>query len=401
MAIARTHTKLNILVNYLFYLSLSIELFLMLIEKSEISFPYESYVFRLTFAITLLAVILMKHSKKEWIILCLTWVFTAVCYKLTGKNELLRYATFIMASRDVNIEKTMKYIFYVCIIGYTTIILLSLTNVLGDIYIISDFGRGNTEELRYVLGFGHPNSLFSSAYVILLLWIWLYGKEVKIWHFGAVFFSIIGLYLLTSTRTAMVIGLVTILAAVYLHIFPNIKNNYLPYVISCLIVPIFSVACSIFAAKNSYLTVFLKEGDRDYWIKRLDNLLTNRIYYLYYSNDRHSGSLETWSLFSNSASTEYFDMGWVRIFYWYGIIPGSIITLLIIVFLWCCWKQKDLWTVLLILSLGVYTIIEATFVSRYIGRNILLPVFGVYIGKLLTSSPIVPIKYQKDYQKGT
>ena len=48
----------------LFYLALTTELLLMILEKSEISFHQESHVFRVTFVLTLLAVLFMEHSKK-------------------------------------------------------------------------------------------------------------------------------------------------------------------------------------------------------------------------------------------------------------------------------------------------------------------------------------------------
>ena len=78
-------------------------------------------------------------------------------------------------------------------------------------------------------------------------------------------------------------------------------------------------------------------------------------------------------------SEEYFDMGWVRLIYWYGIIPAALICILLIVFIYVCYKRRDLWSVLLLLSMSIYTVIEATFVSVYIGRNLMLPIMGVYL----------------------
>ena len=38
---------------------------------------------------------------------------------------------------------------------------------------------------------------------------------------------------------------------------------------------------------------------------------------------------------------------------------------------------------MIVLSLGIYTVIEATFVSRYIGRNIVLPIAATYIMSII------------------
>jgi low affinity Fe/Cu permease len=75
-------------------------------------------------------------------------------------------------------------------------------------------------------------------------------------------------------------------------------------------------------------------------------------------------------------------MGWVRLFYWYGIIPTALIAVAILLLIYICYKKRDPWTLLIILSVSVYTIIEATFVSRYIGRAFYLMIAGVYFGYL-------------------
>lgn len=387
--------------NYLFYIAFFIELLLMIIEKSELPFSYESYVFRITFLLTMGAVLLMPHNKKEWLVIAIIWGLSIISYKSSGKNDLLRFTTFIMAARDIDIKKTIKYAFFTCLTGFGAIALLAILRLYGDISLYTDFGRSVGNETRYVFGFGHPNTLFSSAYMLLIMWLWLYGESSKIYQLIITFLLMGIISVITVSRTGMLIISVTFIAAFIIKLFPDIKSYKAPYIITTVISPIICVIASILAAITSEMAYLeTLPGVSSWYFFMLDEKLNYRISALYFAPN-HDGVLSHWKLFAAHDTDAYFDMGWVRIFYWYGIIPGTIITLLIIVFLWCCWRQKDLWTVLLILSLGVYTIIEATFVSRYIGRNILLPVFGVYIGKLLTSSPIVPIEHQKDYQRCT
>ena len=85
-------------------------------------------------------------------------------------------------------------------------------------------------------------------------------------------------------------------------------------------------------------------------------------------------------------------MGWVRLFYWYGIIPTAIICALVIVLIYLCYKRKDAWTLIVVLSLSIYTVIEATFVSEYLGRNVLLPVLGVYFGALFERKMLTDVE---------
>ena len=113
----------------LFYLALTTALILMILEKSEISFHQESHVFRVTFVLTLLAVLFMEHSKKEWIFIAAIWGFTFLCYYLSGKNDLLRVATFLMAARDIDLKKAMKYSFFVCLSGFLLIVVLDFQDI--------------------------------------------------------------------------------------------------------------------------------------------------------------------------------------------------------------------------------------------------------------------------------
>ncbi|WP_029231927.1 hypothetical protein [Butyrivibrio sp. VCB2006] len=365
--------------NRLFYLALLIELVLMIAEKSELYFDFESYVFRVTFVLTLLSVFVNDHSKKEWVVIVLTWIFTFICYRITGRNELLRFATFMMAAKSINLGKTMKASFWVSLVGFASIALLSVTGILGSIAVTTDYGRGDANELRYVFGFGHPNTLWGCVFALMLLWLWIYGSKARLWMFAILLAIVIGMYKITASRTAFLIGIITIVMALIIRYLPLLSSKKIIYIFTGLVTPAFCVAFSIWGACISYVSRY--EFKHPYYkqIEFIDELLNNRIHNLYRANERHAGSIETWKLFSDKISEEYFDMGWVRLFYWYGIIPTAIICLLVIVFIYICYKRRDAWSIVLLLALSIYTVIEATFISVYIGRNIMLPIFGVYL----------------------
>ncbi len=367
-------------VNILFYVAFTIELLFMVLEKSEISLPFISHVFRCTFLIALLAVLLMEHTRKEWIFVAIILAFSFVCYRLNGRNDILRFATFMLAARDIDLEKTMKFSFFFSAAGFLLIALLAAFGILGDVYTVADFGRGSVEA-RFSIGFGHPNTFGSSLYALLLLWIWLYGKKANIIPYICLIIASLVTYKLTGTRTALIINMFTIIIALVARFLPEISGKKIVYILSGLVTPIMCTAFSVWAA---WISVMYWRVDHEiHWLYRLDRLFNGRIANLYYNTEAHEGALETWTLFSNRASQEIFDMGWVRLFYWYGIIPASIVVLLIIAAIYLCYQKRDIWTVILIVSLGIYTVIEATFVSRYIGRVVVLPILAVYFGEFL------------------
>ena len=368
------------LANILFYIALSCELFFMIIEKSDMDeLPFISHVFRVTFAIALLAVLLMKHSRKEWIVIAAIWIFTFISYRLCGKNDLLRYATFAMAARDVDIKKAMKYSLCFSALGFGIIALLAVFGISGDMYIVADFGRGAVER-RYTLGFGHPNTFSGCMYALLLTWIWLYGKRAKALSFCLWLMASGGIYALTATRTIFALFVLTIVLSMISKYLPRLSEYKVLYVLSSLAV-IMCVAFSVFAAKMS---IHYWESEREQeWLYKLDRFLNGRIASLYWNTNSHAGAIESWHMFSNGISEEFFDMGWCRLFYWYGVIPTIILIALILYIIYICYQKRDIYMTIVIVSISVYTIIEATFVSRYIGRNVLIAVVGVYIGDVL------------------
>ncbi len=366
------------IVNALFYAALTIELLLMILEKSEIEFSGESYVFRVTFLLTLVATLIMKRDKREWIVVLVLLGLSGFAYVYSGKNDLLRLCCFIMAARDVDLHKAMKYCFYVCLAGFGLIALLSVLGIMGDIALVADYGRSDPNEKRYVFGFGHPNTLFGCAYALLLMWLWLYGKTAKWWQYVLCILLSGAAIWLSQSRTGIAVCFMTVVLALIARIFPKVSGCQGIYVVGTTFSTVFSVALSVFAAWLASTVYIDNYVDGDFWI--LEGKINFRISNLFYSAENRDGVLYRWKLFSGHGCESYFDMGWVRIFYWYGIVPAVVIILCVLAVAYVSWKKRDVWTLILIISLSIYTLAEATFVTRYLGRDFFLIIAGVYLG---------------------
>ena len=377
----------NRIANMLFYVALTIELVLMIVEKSEISFSYESYVFRLTFVLALTAVVITPHNLKQWVFILVMTAFTYYCYSISGKNDLLRYFILMVAASSADLKKTMKYMFFITLAGFVTIALLSIAGVMGDMSLTQDFGRYKVET-RYALGFGHPNSLFSSAYALLLMWLWIYGGSAGIVMYALVTALSVSVSFISGSRTGTIILILTFGMAYLVRIIKNLGRSVVPYILSALGLAA-SVGVSVFAANLAaalYLKIRITDPDIRRYFWRLDKKISMRISNLYYGADDHGAIIDNWKLIAGEGADSYFDMGWVRLFYWYGIIPTAILIIMIFAVIYICYRRKDIWSAIIITSLSVYTIIEATFVTRYIGRNFIVPILGVYLMLMLAGN---------------
>ncbi len=367
--------------DFLIFLIITIELGMMLYEKTDLPISSPSYVFRVTFLLTMIVLLLTEYDLKQWVAIVVTGIFGVISYKITGNNDLLRLGMFVIACKDINLEKLLRYICAVSTVGSLAIFLASVTGIYGKLANVQDYGRGDKNELRYVFGFGHPNTVHGSFFALVLLYLYL-GRNLK--KNTRIVMNIVLLALnwvlgeYTGSRTGFVATAFAIIIATVSIFMKKEKQYKWPYILSAVYF-LFAIAISIAAAAVSpYVGDKLNEENKVLW--KINQLVTGRIWTLYADSKLHKGSLQSWKLFGDEFSGEYFfDMGWVRVFYWYGIIPAVIIMALVLAFIYILYKKQEIDMLVMFVSVITYTIVEAAFISSYIGRDYMLPVAGVYL----------------------
>ena len=122
-------------------------------------------------------------------------------------------------------------------------------------------------------------------------------------------------------------------------------------------------------------------------MSKLDRQISGRIVSLAGTTDKE-GMIQTWSAFSEPGNMDYyFDMGWVKLFYRYGVIPGGIYLLALIALLYRLYRHKDAGGLAVFMILAVYTVMEAHVISVYLGRNVLLLMMGYYFFETVPELP--------------
>lgn len=364
---------------YSFYAGIIIEVLLVIIDKSAYINPVEGQIFRLTFLLFLFKVCLTRYSWKEYLTIFLFGMLGAISYFVTGRNEIVRLVIMIAACKDINMKRCLKLVFLMILSGCLFLILLSVTGIYGTIALTQDYGRGG-EETRYTLGMGHPNALHCMVWALITLFLYLYAEKIK-WY-GYLLLIIINtiFFCLTDSKTSF---LVTAVIITYTAIFKYLKNDFLKRIcmyLGCL-ASIGSILLSVIIAANAYQVYnYVWYNDRSFWavfFQKLNNAINGRIRILV-ETDGFEGAVSSWRLFSTPTSNYLFDMGWVRLFYWYGIIPACIFIAVLILLMVCCLKKKDYMAVSLIFSFAVYNVIEAHAISVYLARNYLFFLIGYY-----------------------
>lgn len=369
---------LNLLSKYTFFLGVWIELTIAVVEKSEYTIQYEGWWFRITFVLFGISMITTKHSMRQGIAFFAMAVMGGASYLYTGRNEILRAVVFVWACYGKDMKKVLKFAFWYTLAGCLLIVSLSLSGIYGKVYLDAVFRSeaawvpGEVER-RYCFGMGHPNAFHCMALVLTWLGVYCYHEKLK-WYSYLMLGVVHGIiYLYTDSRTGLLMSAASIGLFVIVSNWKFLQKNVALYLAGILVI-IAAVGFSVFMAKYSVFHPLLKQ---------MDGVLSGRITNLYYDSVNHEGMLNTWSLWSREQNDRYFDLGIVRMFYWYGILPAAVYFLAQCRLLWCGWKRKDFMLAVVMIVITVYSLFEAHFISDYMGRNYILFFFGMYLSDML------------------
>ena len=367
-----------------FYLGVIIEVLMVIIDKSALINPIESRLFQLTFLLFLIKTCLTRYDKKEYAVIAAFLALGAISYFVTGRNDIVRIVMFLAACKNVDMQKCLKLVFYMTLTGCLIIMFLSFFGIGGGLALTQDYGRGSVET-RYTLGMGHPNALQCMVWALTVLVLYLYGEKWKWYGYVAALAVNTGFFFLTDSKTSLAAA---VFAVGFTWIICKCKGEKIIKLcgIGSILVTVGSIILStVVACKAHYVYEYdwgIDKSKTAYAYKVLDNILTGRMRSLC-DNERWEGTISTWKLFAEPANNYYFDMGWIRLFYWYGIIPGLIVVAVILIWMIQCCRRKENMVLMIIVSIAVYTVFEAHMVSAYIGRNYLLFILGASWCQLL------------------
>lgn len=351
-----------------FWTALIIELLIVIVDKSAYINPYEGLLFRLTFVLFGIKILTTKYSRNEWIAMISIGLIAVVSYFINERDEAVRAVAFVVACKDIDLKKILKTTLIITAIGTVVLFILSATGIFGAFSVTANFGRGPSPgivETRYCFGMGHPNAFQCMLFMMSTLIIYIYSENMNIVHFVLIFAINYISYLFTDSNTALLVLIATLAGVILLKYVKTLRENKLIYILGGAIF----VSIVLFSIYGAYA------GTENAFMYKLDKLLNGRFQYAYIVENAR---LENWTLFANSENTEYFDQGYIRLFYWYGIIPAITYLLSNIYLIWQSYKKRDYVLLVIVVAYAVFSIMEAHIVSVYLLRNYLLIWLGYY-----------------------
>lgn len=360
--------KMNKIGNLCFWIALVIESVIVMIDKSAYINPWEGKLFRLTFVLFCIKIITTQYSKKEWIAIAIAGILVSISYLVNDKDEAVRVAVFVISCKNIDVKRILKVVLGITLAGSAILFVLAASGTFGAMTMTANFGRGpfpGIVETRYCFGMGHPNAFQCMMYMMTVLCLYIYVDKMKWYHFVLLFLINAMTYHYTDSNTAMLVIGATIIGAAIMKYVPMLKNLKWIYWLSAA----FVLTLVIFSAVGSYT------GRETQFMYDLDQILNGRFQY---AHAIENARVENWTLFSNRANTEFFDQGFIRLFYWYGIIPGIMYVLANLYLIYQSYQKKDYMLLIIVVGFSLFSMMEAHLVSVYILRNYLFILLGSY-----------------------
>lgn len=177
-------------------------------------------VYRLVFAVAalflLMKLALTDYTRKELLLMAAVMVLLGYGFYRTREKALIITAVSIFGCKDVDVRKVLKYTVLVYIIGMTiTVGLVMAGKVQGEIHELTKGG------VRYDIndfGFSHPNSAYNHLFMIGLMAIVAWGKELRWYHYGVITAAMFIGYKVFLSRTGLLIYFILCAALVLVYI---------------------------------------------------------------------------------------------------------------------------------------------------------------------------------------
>ena len=351
-----------------FWLALVIELVIVMIDKSAYINPIEGQLFRITFLLCCIKIAATKYSRDEWLCILFFGAVAFVSYLVNERDETVRIVAFVAACKGVDLRKMLRLTLWLTLAGTVILFALSGFCIFGDFKITANFGRGEYPsiiETRYCFGMGHPNAFQCMLFMMVSLCLYLNSEKMKWYHFLLLeclnYFS----YCYTDSNTGFLVCTAVIAGVALLKYCKPLRKSRTIYILGAL----FVLGIVIFSAVGSHT------GIENELIDRLDTILNGRFKF---AHKIEAARFENWLPFASAQNTEYFDAGLIKLFYWYGIIPGILYVLMNLYLIYQSFRKEDYTIVVIVAGYTLFTIMEAHLISFYILRNYLFILLGYY-----------------------
>ena len=323
---------------YLFYVFILINTFF-----KGIGLDNDSNIYFICLALGILILFLKlikeKYTKRELVIIAISIIIGTTTFLITKRPTLFLTTLCLIGMKNVNIDDIFKKIFDIRLITFFSVITLALLGIIDNIKF--EMWRNGEMSTRYDLGFGHPNTLHLSLFILIALYIYNRYEKLNMFEYILLIALNFIIYHFSVSRT----GLIVTLFLIILCAITKIKSNKIRNIIIKLPTTIFIILLAF-----SFITGILY-GKVEF-INQLDKMFTGRIAYSNYYLQTYG-----FSLFGSNIQNDtnaLFDNGYLYMYIQYGIVGLIYLSTLFLAIFQNIKKNRDFKKAILVISFIIY-----------------------------------------------
>lgn len=312
------------------------------------------------------------YTIKEKLLFFIMMVFGVILYFKTGINTGIKAPVYIMAIKGGDCRYLAKS-FLITIVGSVCIIVMYALLAAQDALWLSDV-RSNRgfHGMRFCLGFSNPNLIQIVLFAALTFAFLLYGRSMRSRSLLAILIVYFGITYLTDSQTGFIVGaFVTVGLIVVRKITWSRISDVCLFVFAAGISGMLLI--SILAAANI---------EKGFWMNHINDFISGRMNQLELYTNTESYALPyiwNWHLFSARENKNWYDLGYIQLFYYYGTVLGCCYLAFVCFVVRKAWIRKDSLGILLITGLCIYLFMEARYFSNYLTSDYLLMVSALVL----------------------
>ena len=328
--------------------------------SSKNTLYYLMFVYGLVF--TFFKVINDKYTQRELLILLVGLIIGVLTFYYGKETTMLFTCLIFIGLKNIDINKTLKLMFWIRLIIFLLIIAFTLLGILHNNSII--VWRNGVSIERFSFIYSHPNSAHLNLSLIIFLWIYLYYDKINIFNIVTLEAINYIYYTFTLSRTGF---LITSLFLLFSYIYKNsdsIKKASLK----------FSKNIFIYLFFLTIILGLLFNSGRFPILKKIDYLMTGRLYYIGY----FLKNIKIPLIGKNSYGKLMIDNGYMSLIYnggvfaliWFGYLSSKTTHLL--------YNKQMYKEVLIIIILLTYSLSESYYMNIMLNFSLFFSTYYIY-----------------------
>lgn len=365
------------IIQILFYVASCMELAMGIWQFSQFHQSGISWSRYLLWGFLLIYLLMMfqnTYTAKEKLIFSIMMIFGVLLYWHTGINTGIKAPIYIMALKGIDCRYLAKG-FHFTIIGSICFIVMYTWIVVPDsLYFYDIRSNRGFDGMRFCFGFSDPNLLQIVLFAALTFTFLIYGKRMRSRSLIISLILYFGITFLTDSQTGFLVGIFITFGMLIIR-----KNKWTR--ISDVYFIIFVTGMSVMLLISLLAAADIEKG---FWMNHINHFISGRMNQLeLYTNtqDYALPYIENWHLFSARENKNWYDLGYIQLFYYYGIVVGCCYLAFVCHAVREAWMKRDSLGILLITGLSIYLFMESRYFTNYLTSDYLLMVSAIVLKK--------------------